>query len=281
MKQFILNNENYYSQEANAEYMSVSQWKDFHGSPGLPGCTARALEKMNGTYKEEPSDALLIGSYVDSYFEGTLEEFAEEHPEIYTKASYKKFLTDGTEPTLLAKFKHANKMIKRCERDQLFMGYMAGDKQTIMTAEMFGAKWKIKIDSYIEGSGIIDLKTSQNFRKIYRIKDSGQYMTFVDYFGYVHQLAVYQEVVRINTGLRLPCFIAVVSKQAVPDIEIIHISDKKMKIALSEIEASMPYVLGVKSGDIPAIKCDICDYCKERRVLTKAIEFEDLLVDVT
>ena len=38
----ILTPENYYSPEANFEYMSVSQFKDFSGTYGQVGCEARA-----------------------------------------------------------------------------------------------------------------------------------------------------------------------------------------------------------------------------------------------
>jgi hypothetical protein len=42
----ILTNGNYYSQEANLEYMSVSQYKDFFGTLGYKGCEAQALAKL-------------------------------------------------------------------------------------------------------------------------------------------------------------------------------------------------------------------------------------------
>lgn len=270
----ILTNDNYFSEEANREYMSVSQWKDFHGCLGLHGCEAMAMAKLSGSFKQEMNLALLIGSYVDAYFEGTLDQFIIEHPEVFTKASI-----DKGNPQLLKIYENANKMIARCERDTLFMGYMAGDKQTIFTAEMFGAKWKIKIDSYLKGVAIVDLKTSQNMRKIYSVKDTGA-VNFVEYLGYIYQLAVYQKVTEIATGEHLPCFIAGVSKEKVADIEIIWIPDEYMKVALAEIEASMPMILMVKNGEVEPTSCGKCDYCKENRVLTEAIPFYDLWEDV-
>ena len=70
----VLNDENYYSAEAGKEYMSVSQFKDFYGSPGREGCEFRALSVLEGHWKEDPTTAMKVGSYVDAYFEGTLEE---------------------------------------------------------------------------------------------------------------------------------------------------------------------------------------------------------------
>ena len=64
---------NYYSAEANQEYMSVSQYKDFAGTYGKLGCEYGAMEKLAGRWEEKKTTALLVGSYVDSYFEGSLD----------------------------------------------------------------------------------------------------------------------------------------------------------------------------------------------------------------
>lgn len=65
----LLTSENYYSREANEEYLSVSQYKDFMGTYGKPGCEEYALAKLNGTWVEamEDSTALMVGSYVDAH----------------------------------------------------------------------------------------------------------------------------------------------------------------------------------------------------------------------
>ena len=122
-----LTEENYYSDIANYEYMSVSQFKDFNGTYGKAACEAAAVAKLKGTYKEPKSTALLIGSYVDRYFEGTLESYKKEEPAIFKK--------DGK---LKAEYIQADTLIKRAERDELFMKYMSGKKQVIMTAELYG-----------------------------------------------------------------------------------------------------------------------------------------------
>ena len=77
--------ENYYSQEANREYMSVSQLKDFVGTYGRLGCEFTALEKIEERWEEEKSTALMVGSYVDAYFEGSLEKFKAENPSLFKK----------------------------------------------------------------------------------------------------------------------------------------------------------------------------------------------------
>lgn len=75
---FVLTAENYYSQEANERYMSVSQFKDFAGTYGKMRCEFYAMEKLSGRWFDKKTLPLMIGSYVDSYFEGTLGKFKEE-----------------------------------------------------------------------------------------------------------------------------------------------------------------------------------------------------------
>lgn len=69
----VLTAENYYSKEANKEYMSVSQYKDFAGTYGKMACEFSAVEKLEERWEQKKTTPLLVGSYVDSYFEGTLE----------------------------------------------------------------------------------------------------------------------------------------------------------------------------------------------------------------
>ena len=61
-----------------------------------------------------------------------------------------------------------------------------------MTGELFGAKWKIKMDSYIPGVAIVDLKVMASITDLKWVKDIG-YLDFVRYWGYDIQGAVYQE----------------------------------------------------------------------------------------
>ena len=102
-----LTNKNYYSQKANQAYFSVSQVKDFLK------CEAYAMAKINGEWVEEPTPAMMIGSYVDSYFEGTLEEFKEQNPQIFKK--------DGT---LKSDYIKAEKIIERVSKDELFYEFI-------------------------------------------------------------------------------------------------------------------------------------------------------------
>lgn len=265
MSDFELTNENYYSDEANKAYMSVHQFLDFVGYLGIVGCEKRALARINGEYNEEPTKAMLVGSYVDAYFEGTLPEFKLKHPEIFTQKG-----------TLKADFKMAEKMIERCEKDEFFMKMLSGEKQRIFTGYLFGCEWKCKLDSYIKDVAIVDLKTSANIHKSWNVADYGN-CSFVEYWGYTVQMAVYQKIVEIETGKKLPCYIAVVTKEDEPEIEVINIDQMTLDHALNYVEMNMESILMVKNGEVEPTECCKCDYCKSQKVLTKAISMQDLI----
>lgn len=260
-----LTEENYYSEWANKTFMSVSQFKDFAGSLGHHGCEFQAMEKLNGRWKDGSSTALMIGSYVDRFYEGTLEPFKAEHPEIFKR--------DGS---LKADFVKAEQVIERINRDDYFLKYLEGDKQVIMTADLFGTPWKIKMDSYFAEKAIVDLKVVRSIRELYYAKDFG-HMDFIRYWGYDIQGAVYQEIVRRKTGKKLPFYIAAASKEYEPDIEIIQVTQSYLDDALGMVEANIQRVLDVKNGLYKPIHCGECACCRRAKMLTRPIGISDLV----
>lgn len=254
-----LNNDNYYSQKANQAYFSVSQVKDFLK------CEAYAMAKIEGEWVEPPSTAMLIGSYVDSYFEGTLEDFKARTPEIFKK--------DGS---LKSDYVKAEKIIEKVTNDEFFMRCMSGEKQVIMTGELFGTKWKIKMDSYIPHEAIVDLKVVQKLRDVsYK---NGWKQSFIEKWGYDLQLGIYQEVVRQNTGETLPCIIAAVDKQDYPDLDCILIPDDQLKFQRDELRWKMQRIIDVKNYNEKPKRCGVCDYCRATKKLTGLILPDNLIV---
>ena len=264
----ILTADNYYSDEANRQYMSVSQFKDFNGTYGRIGCEFAAMEKLAGRWNPEPSTALMVGSYVDSYVEGTLDDFKSRNPDIFTAKG-----------ELKAPYKKAEEIIARIERDKYFMKYLSGEKQTIMAGDLFGCQWKIKMDSYIPGVAIVDLKVMSSITDLKWVKDIG-YLDFVRYWNYDIQGAVYQKIVEINTGKKLPFFIAAVTKETEPDIRIIHVTQNYLDEALLIVESNINRVLMVKNGEVEPDRCDLCDCCKHNRILRRPISIMDLAFNV-
>ena len=264
----VLTAENYYSKEANLAYMSVSQFKDFNGTYGKIACEFEALEKLHERWHQKKTTPLLVGGYVDAYFEGTLEAYQRENPDMFTQKG-----------TLKAPLQKAEEIINRINRDAYFMKYMSGEKQVIMTGELFGTDWKIKMDSYIPGVAIVDLKIMSSITDLKWVKDYG-YMDFVRYWAYDVQGAVYQKIVEINTGKKLPFYIAAATKEEEPDIRIIQVTQNYLDEALSMVGSSLPRILRVKNGETEPDKCELCDCCRHNRVLTGPISINELMVNI-
>lgn len=254
-----LTNRNYYSKKANQAYFSCSQVKDFMK------CEAYALAKINGDWVEEPTPAMLIGSYVDSYFEGTLDKFKENNPEIYKK--------DGS---LKADFVLAEKLIDTAENDDFFMYCMSGEKQKIVTGEIDGVPFKGKLDSYLKDEAIVDLKCIKKIREVF-FKRTGR-ESFIEHNQYDLQLAIYQELVRQKTGKTLDCIIAAVDKQEVPDKECILIPNDQLAFQLAKLKEVIQHYNMVKTGVIPATRCGVCDYCRATKHLERLVLPEELVI---
>lgn len=245
----ILTNENYYSTESNMKYLSVSQYKQFRK------CEASALAEIRGEWKRPKTTALLVGSYIDAWFEGTIVQFMWDNPEIFKK--------DGK---LKADYLQAEEIIERVQSDEKFMYYMSGEKQTIFTAEMFGADWKIKIDSLLPDK-IVDLKVMRSMERI-----MGK--SFVEHWGYDLQMAVYAEVYRRATGKDLETYLAVVTKQTPSDLEIIDIPKWRREELLQEVERFLPRIVKIKSGEVEPERCGVCEYCRATKKIEAPIDFE-------
>ena len=234
----ILNDENYYSPEANMEYMSVSQYKAFMR------CEAAAMAEITGQYQRPVTTALLVGSFVDHYFEGTLDAFLKENPALYTRKH-----------ELRAEFRKANQIIETVKTDSKFMDAMSGEKQRIFVFDLFGVKWKAKLDSYNPGKAITDLKVVAK-------------MDLLPLWRYDIQGAVYQAGVEIITGEKLPFYLAVVTKERVMDRDIWQIPQSTLDMALRQVEDNVGRYADIKNGLIRPTRCGKCDYCKMAKKAT-------------
>lgn len=271
--------ENYYSNEIAHKYMSFHRWLSFHGSLGVPGCEARAAAELNGEYEDEDknNDAFLIGGYIDAYLAGSpeeLEQYKQDHPEM--------FVTRGDRKgELQAKYLICEKMIERCKRDELFMAFLSGEHQAIFVGMLFGIPWCCKLDSYLPGKMICDLKSTREMHRQFYVPDFG-HVDFISYYSYVHQLAIYRELVKLNTGDQLPCFIAAVSKSNHPEIKVIHVDDMALYDALTEVKTSCEAgsIPDVWRGLVKPIRCGRpeCTYCVDTEVLTDPINYKELIM---
>lgn len=261
----ILTAENYYSPEANMEYMSATQFKSFKK------CEAAAFAEIRGEYMRPVTSALLIGGYVDAYFEGTLELFKNLHPEIFKR--------DGD---LKSEYKQANRIIERCERDELFMHLMSGSKQVIYTGIISDVPYKIKIDSLLNAKQTIELANKfpetvewlgmqdglivdgKVMRDMKNVWQDGECLSFVEAWGYDIQGAIYQDI----QGDMLPVALAVATKEEETDIESLILPDDTLQAALDQVKALSPHYQDIKLGRAEPVRCEHCNYCKATKKLT-------------
>lgn len=256
-----LTDENYYTPEANQEYCSASQYKDFMGCPLIHGCEERALKTISGEYQQETTKALLMGSLLDALWENDDPEYIiERFPDCVSSRG-------ATKGQLKSEYQAVIDMYQRTLKEEKFCAYMAGEKQRIMTGKIEGLPFKIKIDSFIEGKAITDLKSTQTLDRLFRyyIPDSGEKLPFYLAYGYDIQLAIYREIVRQNTGDTLKCYLACVDKKPHPICDIIQLTDKLLDEALDRIKRNCEQIIMLKNGEVKPIRCEQsdCDYCRE------------------
>lgn len=262
--------ENYYSDEANRQYMSYSQFKSF--VPEYGGCEAAAMAKLWGGWEEPQSDALLLGSYVHAWSDGTLEKFKEEHPDLFSSRG-------ETKGQLKSTFKIADTMIETLQNDEWCMEALSGEKERIITAEFAGCMWKAKVDVLNAEKGrIVDLKTAKSLSE--RVWNERQriYEHWVEVYSYTGQMAVYSHLEMLFSGreTKLNPLIVAVTKEEVPDKAILFFNDDELNYELEKVEFYMPRVLQVKNRIEPPIRCEKCRYCKETKKVTKILHYSEL-----
>jgi len=250
-----LTSSNYYGPKASREYMSVSQFKNFMK------CPAMAMAELNGTYERDFSKALLLGSYFDESLTGT-------------KRSQQKFLFENEKDIFkktggkYAEFIQADETVALVEAQPLMMHYLSGRHQKIMTGEIEGVPFKIRMDSYKRGEYIADLKYMASLRS------PNLFEPMIKYWGYDIQAACYQEIVRQNTGEKLPFIFVVATKEKPAHLEVGKISQWNMDEALETVRKNIKKFQAIKNGEIEAERCEDynCDYCTTTKIIKEPID---------
>src|SRR5665648_205887 len=164
-----LTQDNYHSFAANLEYMSRSQYTGF-----VYECEAREMAKIADVWVGVPNTAQEVGHYVHSWNAGKQFEFMMNHPSMFTKAN-----------TLRAEYLVANTMIDCLQEDPLVMSYLEGEKDRILTAEMYGATWKVMANVLsIERRQIIDLATTRSITEKVWDEVARKKLSFVEAYKY-------------------------------------------------------------------------------------------------
>ena len=262
----ILTHDNYHSLEANRDYMSCSQYK------GFLECEAKESAKISGAWEDILSTPLEVGQYVHSWNAARMMAFMETHPNMFKRDGY-----------LKAEYVVANLMIECLQEDDFAMACLSGDKETILTADMYGATWKIMPDVLDSPAGrIVDLTTTSSIHEKVWQESSRSFVPFFEFQKKPLKMAIYSEVERLAAGRTAETYVdyllVAVSKEKQPDKAVIRMTDsERLKTELQMIGANMPRISELKAGTLEPIRCEKCSYCRTTKALSDIIPYSDLL----
>lgn len=275
-----LTNENYFSDEANWDYMSASQYKAFKR------CEAAAMAELRGEWSRKDSTALLVGGYIDAIISNELPQFTQSRPQMFKK--------DGS---LKAEYIAAERAAQILLGDDLSRRLLSGKHQIIKTGKIAGVWFKCKMDSLLTASQvraicdrypemrrvapfdspmIVDLKYMRDFEDIWD-EDLREKVSFAEYWGYDIQGAIYQAL----DNRQAPFVIVGVTKQDVPDHDAFYIPGTDLDEQLADVEAMAPRYAAIKRGEIPAERCGKCPYCRatKRLIGARHYKYEEVIAD--
>jgi len=261
----LTKDEDYYSNEAGWRYWSVSQYKDFMK------CESAALAKLKEEW-EPTSDpkALLVGNYVHSYFE------SEQAHTAFKEQNQAKLLKKNGE--LYRDFEIAEQMIQRVDKEPFFNFLWQGEKEVPVTGKLFGVEWKGKIDLLnVEEGYFVDLKTTRALDN--KIWDNNQrrYVSFVEGYGYVIQLGIYEKLLEMEYGKPFTGYIYAVTKETPSNVAAIEVPEIDKRIELDFVKENIKWLDEIKNGQERPSMCGKCEFCREYKKLNGFISTDELL----
>lgn len=268
----ILTPETYRSADAQKHFLSASQWDEFME------CAACAKATLDGKWKDEDkSVALAMGTYIDLSLL-TPDRLAawisrEENAEWFYARERKS--KNNPDPQLDFDKPNATKlladrMIARAKGDENFMLALEGDKQVLITWEMFGHPWKAMLDSatFNESKGLYcytDLKSTASVTATKFVKKLARHAPFIEIWNYWLQVgAIYGEAYKAHYGKDPDArLLAAVSKDKFPTLRIFNLGDMdRINTELEGIKNNIEQVIRWKTGQEEPFRCEDCDYCR-------------------
>ena len=271
-----LTQENYYQDTSRLSYSRYKRYKQ---------CQAKAYSVDNGIWVEERDETpLLLGNYVHSYFESP-----EAHEKFMAENGNKLLAKTGkNKGNLKSDFIIGDKMIDSLKDDdgfnRLYHGYSSDkvEKEMIVYGEIEGVPVKGKLDSVNLSRGyFVDLKTmksiySEEWNAELRKRVPAAVNNILN-FGYHGQLALYRELLKQMTDKEFRPLIVAVSKENVPDKDILKIDEDWLVEGLGNLKADIVEVWDVIQGKQKPKSCGRCDYCRSQKKLNAVISLNDLI----
>lgn len=280
-----LTRDNYYTPEADREYMSCSQYQSFCE------CEAKAMAKIEGRWTDPDKEAFLVGNYFHTFFEGpeAHEQFIRENFDKIFKTKVIKGKKGEPDQTVVtgkyAPYEQADKMIEVAQNDPLIKSLidLPGENEKIMTGELWGVPWRIRLDKYVpDGRMIIDWKTVANISELKWSEAMHEKVTFIDAYGYMMRAAVYTEIEKQNahSAEDAPFIVVAISKQDYPDKEALYLNHRqRYDYELEQIKKRLGMIQMIKAGRVKPKRCGCCDYCRATKVLTAIRPYYTLMPD--
>lgn len=258
----LLTSENYFSIEADKEYMSVSQYKNFKT------CEAKAihdLEEKDATYKT----SFIEGQLFENLVAGDSKLFIAQHPEmISTRGS--------TAGQLKTEFQRVVNAAEKFNSQKFFKNIIEKcEKQVILTGIVNDVPVKCCLDLFDrETFSIYDIKCMKDFNEQWS-KEDKKYIPWYYAWGYVLQLAVYRLIVKqnFNTEPKEVALLAA-SKEEIPDIQALKFDESLLGLELAEFKNNIKHYDNLKKGLEKPIACGHCEYCKRIKEIEK---FEEVI----
>ena len=141
-----------------------------------------------------------------------------------------------------------------------------------MTGVIAGIEVKIKIDSLLNDR-IVDLKLMRDFEDIY-VEEQGR-LPWYEAWGYDIQGAVYREIVRQNTGRKLPFTLVAATKEDEPDMDALELPQTLLDYELERFISDAPTFDAIKHGVFAPERCEKCAYCRATKRITAIRQIED------
>ncbi|MDT2813774.1 PD-(D/E)XK nuclease-like domain-containing protein [Vagococcus carniphilus] len=135
-----------------------------------------------------------------------------------------------------------------------------------------------KIDCLnVEEGYFVDLKTTADIGKRYFSPRYRKWVSFVEEYGYVLQMAIYKILLGEKYNKEFTPYIYAVSKQDPPNVQAIDFINARFTHELEYVEQNIEHILKVKFGEQIPTPCGSCDYCRANKVITGFIEVEELI----
>lgn len=270
----LLTEDTYYEDKA---YLSNSRFKSY------VSCAFRQYAIDCGFWPAaRDTESFLVGNYVHSYFESdeAHQRFIDTNHDLVIASKGK---TAGKPK---AAFLTADRMIQSLESETLFEEYYHGlpgevvEKEVILTGDLFGLPFKCKVDSLnLSRNYFIDLKTMSSLQKEVYSPSLRTYTKSIIYnvleYGYHVQFYIYQQLLLQNYGQLFTPYMVAVSKEPVPDKELVLMTDTILGAGRDYLLAHIEQVADAVSGKkLP--NCGKCDFCLTHKSITRPISIDEL-----